>query len=263
MRVKILILCVFSLVVISFTLTLWAQAEEHKSQLYLFEDVVVKPSMVSIHEAAIKEMVAFSSKYNFPYPWYAFKADDLHYYYVFPMKNLAEIDNMFKAWDEVKKKVPEEQLQAMLKNYWSTYEYSRWGMFRYRPDISYIPENPRLKVEEGDFIFVEFNYIQPGKKKEYEDVLQEWLVLFKKKNLAEGVYVLEGDIGTDMPIYIYILSGKNYADFFNHFSEMWELLGEEANALFKRERSNHRKYEYKTGWFRPNLSYIPKEKQSE
>ena len=241
-------------------LSVLARGEEQKSQLYLFEEVVVKPSMFSVHEAAIKEMVAFSSEHKYPYPWYAYSTENFEYYYIFPVENLADQDNIMKAWSEVTEKVPEEQLKALLKNYWSTYEYSKWGFFRHRPDLSYIPENQKFKPEEANFIFWRFCYLLPGKESEFENILREYLEMDKEVNKSIGYDAFVGEMGTEMPLYFWTERANNAADIYSDQEEYVTKIGEKGMELWKKLSALLRKLEDKTGWFRPDLSYIPKEK---
>lgn len=258
---KVSVFLMVGLMVSLCTLTILAQAEEQKAQLFFVEEVVVKPSMLSVYEAAIKEMVAYSSNHKYQYPWYAYSTNDFHYYYVFPMENLSEIENIFKAWGEISKIVPEEQLQTMMKNYQGTYEYYKYGVFRQRPDLSYTPESPRLKPEEANFMYWGFCYLLPGKEKEFEENSKKWVDLYKSKNISNGWNTFIGDIGTDMPFYFWTASGKSAADFWSQGEKETKILGEEeVMKLEQKDMALYRKYESKTGRPRPDLSYIPKEK---
>ena len=261
MRSKISIVLIVGLMVSFCTLAILAQTEEQKSQLYFVEEVAVKPSMLSVHEAAIKEMVGLSSEHKYSYPWYAYNTDDFHYYYVFPVENLSETENIFKAWGEIAKKLPGEQLQTLMKNYQSTYEYAKYFMFRTRPDLSYTPESPRLKPEEANFTYWGFCYLLPGREREFEKICKEFAALDKSINRPDGWNTFVGDIGMDMPLYFWTMHMKNAADFWNQDEINTKKLGEEkVMELWKRTVALCRKYEYKTGCFRPDLSYLPKEK---
>jgi len=63
----------------------------------------------------------------------------------------------------------------------------------------------------------------------------------------------------DTPACIVALSGKSAADFEAHYEKIWEVLGEEAMALVNKLVALARGFEIKNAWFRPDLSYIPKE----
>jgi hypothetical protein len=87
------------------------------------------------------------------------------------------------------------------------------------------------------------------------------ITLYKSKNLEDinyGWKLYMGDIGTDMPFYFFIHSGKNAADFWYQEEKRHEAMGKELPDLWWKVLETIRKYEYKTGWYRPDLSYTLK-----
>jgi len=259
MRGKVLIYLMAGLVVTLWAVNVWAQGEEQKAQLYFIEQVVVKPSMVAEYEAHVKEALDLFAKYNFPYSVHACSTDDFLYYLLFPVENYADIENLYKAFVELEEKTGAEQWQVMLKRVEGTLEYYQYSVFRYLPELSYTPEKPRLKPEEEIYLFWEFWYLEFGKKIEFEGILKEWMDLYKSKNIPDGWSTYVGDIGTEMPVYVVVLSGKSAADYFSQLEKTIEVLGEEGQALVKKTWAAAKKYEQKTGRFRPDLSYTPKE----
>ena len=59
-----------------------------------------------------------------------------------------------------------------------------------------------------------------------------------------------------------VQSAKNAADFESKNAKVNELLGEEAQELMQRTMAITRKFETKTGWMRPDLSYMPSEEMT-
>ena len=259
MKGKILISLMVGLVVTLWAVTALAQAEERKAQLFFVEDVVVKPSMAAEYEAVMKEVVTLCTKHKFPYPFYAYSTDDFHYYFVYPVENFADIDNLYKAFGELGKKMGAEQWQGLMKRFAGTFEYYQYSVIRYLLEFSYTPEKSRLKPEEENFVFWEFFYIPFGKEIEFAEICQEWVELYKSKNIPDGWSTYVGDIGTEIPTYIVVLWGKSAADYFSQLEKTVELLGEEGQALVKKTMDLCRRYETKTGMRRPDLSYTPKE----
>ena len=259
MRGKVSILLMVGLVVTLWAVTALAQAEEPKAQLYFVEDVVMKPSMVAEYEAIIKEVVPLCAQHEFPYPFYAYSTNDFHYYFVYPVENYADIDNLNKAWNELGKKVGVKQWQAMMERFVGTFEYYQYSVIRYLPELSYTPEKPRLKPEEANFVFWEFFYIPVGKEKELDEICQEWIELYKSKKISDGweTYVVE--IGTEMPLYIFIERAKSAVDYYSQSEKILKLLGEKYQPLIAKTYAIRKKVELKTGRFRPGLSYTPEE----
>ena len=260
MRGKVSIPLMVGLVAVLWAVTALAQAEEPKAQLYFVEDVVMKPSMVAEYEALMKEVVPLCTQHEFPYPFYAYSTDDFHYYFVYPVENYADIDNLNKAWDELGKKMGVKQWQAMMDRFVGTFESYQYSVIRYLPELSYTPEKPRLKPEEANFVYWEFFSIPFGKEEKFAETCQQWIELYKSKKISDGWETYVGEIGIEMPIYIFIMRAKSAADYYSQPEKIMKQLGEKYKELAAINYAICKKLELKTGRFRPGLSYTPEEK---
>ncbi len=260
MRAKATVFLLACLMVCLFTITTLAQAEKPKTQLYMVFELVTKPSMAKDYENAVKEEFALLEECKFPHPWYVYSTDDFHYYFFSPMDNFASIDEMDKSYAEMAKKIGKQRWQAVMKRIDDKSEYYHMYMIRYKPDLSYTPENPRLKPEDANFISIDFYYIQPGKEKEFEEVCKDYNALDKRKKIPNDYSFSVMAIGTEMPLYIGLARGRNASDLFSHWEKQQEIEGEEGKVLWEKTWAVCRKFETKTGWFRPDLSYIPEKK---
>jgi hypothetical protein len=260
MKRKISIFLIVGFVVILCALTTLAQTEEQKDQLLFVNEFTVKPSMVKEFEACLKEFVALSTQHKHPYSSMVYSLNDFHYLIVFPLEDYADITSWDKAVEELGEKAGKEQWQELSKRVANCYEYYNSSMVYLVPELSYTPENPRLKSGEGNFIFWDIYYLHPGRVKEFKELQKKMLSLFKSKKITEGFNTLSGDIGTDNPVYAYTLIAKDATDFYTHNKKMWEMLGKEGEMLYEKMLPFIRKNEVKQGWFRPDLSYKPEEK---
>jgi len=132
---------------------------------------------------------------------------------------------------------------------------------RYIPQLSYIPEKPSLTVEESSFVLWEYFYVQPTKEREFAEVLKHWQTLYKNINFPNGWELYGGSLGTEQPVFIALFWAKSAADYYSQWGKSMELLGEEGQELAKKSMLPLRKFEQKTGRFRPDLSYIPKKEE--
>lgn len=262
MRGKISIFLMAVLVASLCSLAALAQAEEQKAQPFYVRVVAVKPAEVKNYMSGIKEMVALETEHKFPYPIYASYTDDFHFYHAIPLKD-GSIDNFWKAWGEFTAKIGPEQGQKIQKLLEGTQEYYKDIVVLSRPDLSYTPENPRLKPEEGNFLRWTFLYLHPGKQKEVEAFAKEYVALCKSKNIPDGYSLSEAIIGVEAPQYLIMEGAKNAADLYSQDKDLDKLLGEEGKALWKKAWPLIRKVEFKHGWVLPELSYIPKKEQTE
>lgn len=236
-----------------------SQAEEQKSELFMIEEQIAKPGKIVDLEASVKEMVAFAAQHNYQYGWRTYSDDNFRYYYLIPIKDLNDINNIMKTWAELAEKVG-DPWQAVTKKYLKTYEYLKIGVIRMRPDLSYVPENPRLKPEEATYIRWGLAYVKTYKVEEFEEIMKKWVALFKEKNIDGGFNTYMGEMGTDNPFYFWAEFGKSPADFFTWNEKALEMLGEEVDPLWMKTLGVLRNYESKSGMFRPELSYIPEKK---
>ena len=240
------------------TLIIVGQEEQKKFQpYYLFEDIV-KPSMVMQYEEGMKEYMALLAEQQYPYPMNLYSTDDFHYYGVTPVENYAEIDSMDRALNKVVINAGEKWGEVWDKLV-GTYPYERRQIIIFSSALSYIPEEPRLKPEEGNFVYWGFGYIELGKQSEFNEIFTKWVDLYKSNNISDGFNTFIGGFGTEQPVKIWMMNGKDAADFWNQNKVNNEILGEEADILWGKTLNVLRKFEYKTGRFRPELSYTPKE----
>ncbi len=231
-------------------------AQEQTSERFAIWEIVVKPSMVMKFETMLKKEIEMGP----PYPWNAYSTDDFHYYFATPIEDYAGIDKLFKMEADWIAKLG-EKFQEMIKGFAGTYEYYRFGVYRTLPELSYVPKKPRLKPEETKFIYWGFAYVEVGQEQVFESVFKEWVELYKSKNIAMefGTAVLE--MGGEMPFYFWNTSGKSAAEFYSEDEKATKKIGEEKTMeLVNKTFACLRKYEFKTGRPRPDLSVMPKEK---
>jgi hypothetical protein len=234
--------------------------QELQPQLHLVGDFLVDTSRVAEYEAAIKELLANLEKHVFPFALDIYSTDDNHYYLLFPLKNYADANLWLKAWAELGQKMGPENLQALHGRVVAAEIERVYQFWYYRPDISFLPEKERLKPEERGYYTWDFVSLIPGKEAEFEAINKEWIALSKAKNARDPFFTWMGNLGTKMPVYVWVEYGKSAADYAIAEEKFWKSMGEEGAALSKKTRALIRKMESKTGRYRPDLSYAPKSK---
>lgn len=257
MRGKAFLFSIVSLAVCLGLLIAPARAEEQKAQPYFIEEVVVKPFMAAQYEAATKEAIAMYKEYKWPWPMLTYSTEDFIYYFLYPLENFATIDEMYKTWYVMLDKFGKEKWQDLWKKMGEAHKYTRHTIYTFIPELSYIPENPRLKPDEMKFLYWGFCYVMPGKEKETEEIFKKFVSLYKSKNITSGWNAFVGGLGTEMPTYVYVEFGKSAADFWVEAEKIQEIVGQETTDLWNKTLSLMRRYEYKIGYGRPDLSYLP------
>jgi hypothetical protein len=234
-------------------------AQKPESQMFLIVDCTVKPSMETKFWDTAKEEVAFYGKNGYPYAWKVYAAEGGHYYIVYPIKGLADIDEVMKASRVIMAK-DAAGYQALSAKYTGTYESYKVMTFTFRPELSMIPENPYYAPAETNFICLDIWSGEPEKEAEFESILKEMMALTKKKGVRDTWYCLAGGLGTDQPVYVMASPDKDETEFIKHNADMWKLLGDEITPLYQKGLSLCRKRETRRLWYQAELSYTPAKK---
>lgn len=242
------------------SLSTLAHSVEEKPKLYFVQEFVVKPSKIADFETILKETASIYTKHNMPYPYHVINMDNYHYLALFPINNYGEVDEMYMAVFEVFDKVGKEKIQEMHERHGDAIEHQKSYFIRYSPELSYTSENPRFEPEEANFMYIPHLYVKPGKESEFEEICKEWVALDTSVNRTDSYELFAGDIGTEMPFYFWVARAKSAADFYGQQEVYSTKGGEKIMDLWNRTMALCRKYDETSGLFRPDLSYIPKEK---
>ncbi len=237
-----------------------ASSEETWPPLFLMGDFLVDVSRVAEYETALKELITNLEKHGFPFRFDTYNTDDSHYYLIFGLKNYADVDRWIKAWGDLGQKMGPENLQTVHGRIVAAEIERVYVFWRFRTDISFLPEKERLKPGEIGFYTWDYVWVIPGKEAEFEAVNKEWIALCTAKKVRDPFMTYLGDLGTKMPVYAWLEYGKSAADYAAAEEKFWKAMGEEGAALSKKTRALIRRIESKTGRYRPDLSYAPKTK---
>ena len=214
--------------------------------------------MVNQYEATVKKLIPEYIKHDLKYPFSAYSTNEFDYYFLIPIDNFADMDNVNKAFSEVREKMGAKKYDAIWSEFGGTVKYDKNGFYTFRADLSYIPEKPRLKPEDVNFIFWLNYYYKTDKMPEVEKVYKEWISFFKSKNIDTGFYAYEGGIGSEMPYISVSLGDRNAEEFFAQSAKRDKMYADKFAELWKKSYALLRKFEQKMGQPRPDLSYTPK-----
>ncbi len=217
-----------------------AQTEEGPPSLHAIWDFVVSPSNVGEFESVYKKMAELYRKQELSYTWGTASTDDYHYYSWVPVKDLADVSAMYTAFNEAAEKMGPEA-KELDKAVGSTFESVRVSLWRINHELSYVPDEPRLRPQEGVFLRYVFFYGNGAKTEELIGVFKKYKELYESENIAAGYNVWVGELGVDFPVYCVIAMAKSAADYFGQSAEINKALGDEGSALWKRAPLLHEK----------------------
>ena len=230
-----------------------------KPDLYVVHEEVVPPGMMMRYEAVTKEMLGTLAAKNVMNPNVAFTAfmtTDMHYLYVARLANgLGGLDAMYNAWMSMPDTVGKEKWKDLETRGSATMSSYNEMVIMRRPDLSYEPATPRIKLEEHAYYHWQFYYLQPGKESEAEQICRDYAALFKSKNVPDGFTIFMAMMGQDLPLLVAAIPAKSPADFAATDERNTALLGNDLRALQARALGITRRFETREGWYRPDLSY--------
>ena len=232
-----------------------ANAQDDLPQLMLVEELFVHPSGVELYEAEIKKTM----EYDLPYSWSTFVTDDYRYYFCFQLNNFAGIDSLYTQFADVMQKIGLDKIQAMHERLSEIIKYEKFWVIRPRPDLSYVPEMPQVP-EENPYCMWHFYYLKISKEGTFEDIFREWIVFNQELKNPNAYMIYQGDLGTEVPLYIGLSMSKSAAAWHVNSESFWEAAGAEGKEKLRRMDKCLRKYKSKAGVFRPDLSYTAREK---
>jgi hypothetical protein len=241
------------------SLTYPVQAQEQIPQLYLVWEDIVHPSKAMDYEASLKKWVDFNTKYKFPRPVTVYRTNDYHYYTLMPIEKLADIEDLEKYIAGLGEQAGKE-VEELQKGFVGTTESTTAGTVLLRTDLSYMPENPRVKTEDVSFVWWNYYYIKYGKEEEAEEIAKEWQALWKSNGITDSFQVYQPMLWSDLPVIVAAGGALSAADYYSHMEKYIEKMGDEYLALNKKTMDACRRFEQKTGMILRDLSYIPPEK---
>lgn len=226
--------------------------------LYLMADILVDVSRAAEYESVLKDLITALDKHAFPFQFDTYSTDDSHYYIICGLENYAGIDRWKAAWSDAARKMGPGAFEALGRRMASAELGRDYRFWYFRTDISFLPQNERLKPKEIGYYTWDYVWLAPGAEAAFEALNKEWIALSRSRGARDPFLTYAGDLGSNGPVYCWFEYGKSAADYALAEEEFWKSLGDEGAALSRRTRALIRRTETKTGRYRPDLSYAPR-----
>jgi len=255
MKFKTCVLAVVCLVATLCVFCVPVQAQEEVPLSFFVEEVRVIPDKVGKYEEFVKKFVGICQQYNWTFSMSTYVTMDNLFYFLYPAKSHSDVDQIFKSWNAIIDKYGGEKWQAFMQNYADCFEYMKFGMIHRLPELCYTPKV--VAPGEEPFTYWGYLFVKPGMEKDVEAIFKEFVKLFQDKKTPNAFNFYAVDYGLELPCYFYAMGGKSASDMFTKGEKAHEIADAEINTLWKKLSKCLRRYEYKIGNFRPDLSYVP------
>lgn len=252
-------LVILTLFIVS--LPLFAQTPPAKPQYFLVHEEIARPSMVVQYEAATKDLLnAFTEKKADPkvFGMSLFMTNDFHYLFLVPISSWAALDAFQDEWTKIGAAIGKDKWRdLMARSNSAMYSYDEIVIVQ-RPDLSYLPANPRMKPEEHRFFHLMYYYVDAAHADDAEQVAKDYAALFKAKNITTGFNVFQALSGEGLPLLVVSVPAKSASDFHATDEAINATLGKDVLPLQARALAITRKFKLRDVVSRPDLSYPPK-----
>jgi len=256
MRLTLFLAGVMILMASAFT---FAQ-DEPKDVLYMVHKDVIKANMVKQYEKAVNELYDQFKAHNFGMQiQFASSTDENEYFFLTPISSYADLDKTDAIWEELYKKAGEETMSAIDKQFEGCYEHHNNYVIRLNTELSYIPENPRFKPEDANFIHWDYYQIEEGKEQQAIEFAKKFKELWTNNNVGDGYNLWMADIGHDLGLIVITQSAINAVDFYQQGERLMETMGDEINKLNEDFMKLTRDFSHLNGKPHPEWVYTPSE----
>jgi hypothetical protein len=236
----------------------FAQISDNELNYLLVREDVVTPALAANYEAKLIDLAQFLTDNNVKHVNYMTQIQDNSCY-----SHVAQLNNMNDINGGLKTFIRGEDKSAKFDLIWAelneNIESFRYYVVKYEPELSYAPDG---KVMLDDAPYRRWNYLhfKPGTEKLAEDLLLAWKNLYANKGVKSGYRVFKGVIGLDQPVIMFTTWSESPLKYQLELEDSINLMGEEGNILWFAMMDLVRQVETVEGYYLPEYSYIPAEK---
>ena len=216
----------------------------------------VKPAMEAEFVKTTKTLVEACKKYELKdTQWYTTRMSDGSYIFASPIKNMAELDT--DTFAPIAEKMGKDNYNALFEKFNSCYDTHGDYIVVLRNDLSY-SASANAPTEVQNFTKFHFFHVTPENSQKVVAKLKEIKELYTSKKSKESYQIYHSGFGVMDEYYAAVLSAKDEMTYEKTSEENNALLGDEWNKKFNELFVLTTKYDQKTGWAHPELSYLIK-----
>lgn len=214
----------------------------------------VKPAKAQQYESTLSHMMVLLKKHDASFSIRVNSTDDFRYVHRVEVGDWAGIGRVYSRWADLAKKIgePWARLDAELM---ASIDHSDTSIARFRSDLSYTPDEPRVKGEEVGHIHYDFYHLAPGNSASFEKTAKSHAAQFADMKAPDGFWVYQAVIGAELPLYVVARASRGLADFHGAGAKAGAALAVDFEPLEKRVQATLRHLERTEARPRADLSY--------
>ncbi len=226
-----------------------------KVQAYYIHEDPVHPSMTTEYDQQAANLVTLSKKYGVKEGWLTFALDDFKYFYVSPIKNMADLDK--NTFSPILDKIGETAFSKLFIDFDKCYDSHRDYIVYLNKALSYTPSGLDIKTEGKPFRQFSYYYVTPENLPKLREIAKAFHALYTKKGSKLEYRVYRNGFGEKEDYFMVVSSAKNAAEYEKMRAESNELLGDEGKKLYGDLLKVISGVKHITGMMRPDLSLMP------
>ena len=229
-------------------------AEKEKQQSYLrIVQYVVPPGKADEFQTIARQVVEQLADQESTASFVCMRSQEVVFSFILPMNSSGERSRQTGALIEAGRSLGD----AWARQAADTIDYMNEFLVIARPDLSYVPENPRLSPTETRFMHFDFHHLNFGTESVAEATAKRFAALHEQTGCDTGFTVYEVVGGTELPILIVATGAKDIADYYANQQRVLERLGDGVASIAESRDTVVRRIEQIDSTVLPELSYQP------
>lgn len=235
--------------------------DQPKDQLFYIHEEAAKMDKMDQYDRSGREFTQMMNDLKLDVPFIrASQTDDLHFFYLVPLENYADIDKLNGAFNEMMGKTDKDQLMKMMVEGAEAMEYSREMVYRRSGKLSYSPETAnKLDMSKEVFIHWDLYTYKPEDRQQVMELGAKFKQLYADKKIETPYTVWLAEMGDHNNLIVVTTLAKDAVSFYEQMNKDNAALGKEGEDLWNQMVSMLEHFEHKNGHTRPDLSYVKSE----
>lgn len=231
-----------------------AQNDKKPTRYMVMQDVVPFNKTME-YESAQKEINNFFASNKLDFKWRVYKSDDNIYMYLIPFSDYADLDKIFKAWDEKIKTVNQDEFNKKWNAFNGTIDHTN-NIIIQLSESSYTPKNSYITADKSSFTHWDFFEVIPGKEKEAWALMKDYKSTCEKENTEVPFHVWSVNFGERTSTIVITTPANSDIDFYTHNKAADDKIMKSPGAmeLYGKFMACIKKFNHFNGKPRPDLS---------